>query len=253
MKEDNIESSKAPLIEHFIELRKRLLRSIMVLTLAFTASFIFSQEIYLFLVNPYIDVMGSESQMIFTAPQEFLLVKLKIALFGGLLISFPYFSLELYSFISPGLYKNEKIAMAPYFIFSPILFFIGSLLVHYIIMPLALNFFANMQITNNASNITVLMLPKVSEYLNLITSLIIAFGLCFQLPVFLSLLARVGFVNSDYLKKGRKYAIVIVFLISAFLTPPDLISQIGLAIPTLILYEISILIVSIIEKKRDNN
>jgi len=127
------------------------------------------------------------------------------------------------------------------------------LLVHYIIMPLALNFFANMQITNNSSNITVLMLPKVSEYLNLITSLIIAFGLCFQLPVLLSLLARVGFVNSDYLKKGRKYAIVIVFLIAAFLTPPDLISQIGLAIPTLILYEISILIVSIIEKKRDNN
>jgi sec-independent protein translocase protein TatC len=253
MSEDNIESSKAPLIEHFIELRKRVLRSIIVLAISFTASFIFSQDIYLFLVSPYIDVMGSESQMIFTAPQEFLLVKLKIALFGGLLICFPYFSLELYSFISPGLYKDEKIAMAPYFIFSPILFFIGSLLVHYIIMPLALNFFANMQITNNSSNITVLMLPKVSEYLNLITSLIIAFGLCFQLPVLLSLLARVGFVNSDYLKKGRKYAIVIVFLIAAFLTPPDLISQIGLAIPTLILYEISILIVSIIEKKRDNN
>ena len=150
-------------------------------------------------------------------------------------------------------YKDEKIAMAPYFIFSPILFFIGSLLVHYLIMPLALKFFANMQITNNSSNIPVLMLPKVSDYLNLITSLIIAFGLCVQLPVLLSLLARVGFVNSDYLKKGRKYAIIIVFLIAAFLTPPDLISQIGLAIPTLILYEISILIVSIIEKKRDNN
>ena len=142
--------------------------------------------------------------------------------------------------------------MVPYFVCSPILFFLGALTVHFFIMPLALNFFSDMQI-KNANSVTVLMMPKVSEYLNLITSLIIAFGLCFQLPVLLSLLARVGFITSDYLKRGRKYAVVLVFLIAAFLTPPDLISQIGLAIPTLLLYEISIFIVSMIEKRKDND
>ena len=139
-----------------------------------------------------------------------------------------------------------------FFICSPFLFILGGLLVQNIIMPLALSFFSNMQIDNSSENISILMLPKVSEYLNLITSLIIAFGLCFQLPILLSLLARVGFVTSNYLKKGRKYAVVLVFLFAAFLTPPDLISQIGLAVPTLILYEISIYIVSIIEKGKDD-
>ena len=238
MSEESIEDSKAPLIEHFIELRTRIIRSVIFLAFAFFIAFVISEEIYLFLVNPYEAIMGSGSQMIYTAPQEFLIVKLKIALFGGLLVSFPYFCMELYSFIAPGLYKKEKIAMAPYLIISPLLFMLGAITVHYIIMPLALNFFAEMQ--------------KVSEYLNFITSLIIAFGLCFQLPVFLALLARVGFVTSSLLKKGRKYAIVLVFLIAAFLTPPDLISQIGLALPTLLLYEISILIVSIIEKRKNN-
>tara|TARA_Y100001970_G_C14187887_1_gene833638 strand:+ start:976 stop:1734 length:759 start_codon:yes stop_codon:yes gene_type:complete len=252
MNEESIETSKAPLIDHFIELRTRILRSIFILSVTFIFAFIFSENIYLFLVNPYEEIMGSNSQMIYTAPQEFLMVKLKIALFGGLLITFPYFCLEIYSFISPGLYKKEKIAMAPYFIFSPILFLIGAITVQFFIMPLALNFFSDMQIKDSDS-ISVLMMPKVSEYLNLITSLIIAFGLCFQLPVLLSLLARVGFITSAYLKRGRKYAIVLVFLIAAFLTPPDLVSQIGLAIPTLILYEISILIVSMIEKKNNNN
>lgn len=252
MSEESIENSKAPLIEHFIELRKRILRSICVLSFTFLVAFLFSESIYLFLVDPYEQIMGENSQMIYTAPQEFLIVKLKIALFGALLITFPYFCLEIYSFIAPGLYKKEKIAMVPYFVCSPILFFLGALTVHFFIMPLALNFFSDMQI-KNANSVTVLMVPKVSEYLNLITSLIIAFGLCFQLPVLLSLLARVGFITSDYLKRGRKYAVVLVFLIAAFLTPPDLISQIGLAIPTLLLYEISIFIVSMIEKRKDND
>ena len=251
MSEESIEDSKAPLIEHFIELRTRIIRSVIFLAFAFFIAFVISEEIYLFLVNPYEAIMGSGSQMIYTAPQEFLIVKLKIALFGGLLVSFPYFCMELYSFIAPGLYKKEKIAMAPYLIISPLLFMLGAITVHYIILPLALNFFAEMQI-NNKESITILMMPKVSEYLNFITSLIIAFGLCFQLPVFLALLARVGFVTSSLLKKGRKYAIVLVFLIAAFLTPPDLISQVGLALPTLLLYEISILIVSIIEKRKNN-
>ena len=144
MNEESIEASKAPLIDHFIELRTRILRSIFVLSVTFIFAFIFSENIYLFLVNPYEEIMGSNSQMIYTAPQEFLMVKLKIALFGGLLITFPYFCLEIYSFISPGLYKKEKIAMAPYFIFSPILFLIGAVTVQFFIMPLALNFFSKL-------------------------------------------------------------------------------------------------------------
>ncbi|MEE2667751.1 MAG: twin-arginine translocase subunit TatC [Pseudomonadota bacterium] len=251
MAEKTVEDSKAPLIDHFIELRNRLIRSVSILGFAFFISFIFSNQIYLFLVEPFISEMGNNSEMIFTAPQEFLIVKLKIGLFGALLICLPYLAIEMYSFIAPGLYKEEKVAMVPYFFATPLLFLIGGLLVHYIIMPLALKFFISMQIINDNDGFSITLLPKVSEYLNLVTSLIIAFGLCFQLPVVLSLLARVGFVNSQQLRKGRKYTIVLVFLIAAFLTPPDLISQIGLALPTLILYEISILIVSSIEKKND--
>ncbi len=251
MAEKTVEDSKAPLIDHFIELSNRLIRSVSILGFAFFVSFIFSNQIYLFLVEPFISEMGNNSEMIFTAPQEFLIVKLKIGLFGALLICLPYLAIEMYSFISPGLYKDEKVAMVPYFFATPLLFLIGGLLVHYIIMPLALKFFISMQIINDNDGFSITLLPKVSEYLNLVTSLIIAFGLCFQLPVLLSLLAKVGFVTSQQLKKGRKYAIVLVFLIAAFLTPPDLISQIGLALPTLILYEISILIVSSIEKKKD--
>tara|TARA_S200000501_G_scaffold258691_1_gene242524 strand:+ start:39517 stop:40311 length:795 start_codon:yes stop_codon:yes gene_type:complete len=241
--------SKAPLIEHLIELRTRLIRSIGIFFVSFILSFYFSTGIYSFLVGPFFEIMGSSGEMIFTAPQEFLVTKLKVGIFGATLIGLPYFAIELYLFLAPGLYENEKMALVPYFIATPFLFLISTLMVHYIIMPLAISFFVSMQIDSFTSDISIKLLPKVSEYLSLVTSLIIAFGICFQLPVILTLLAKVGIIGSDNLKKGRKYAIVLTFLVAAFLTPPDLISQIGLAIPTLLLYELSILLVSMIEKK----
>ena len=243
--------TKAPLIDHLIELRSRLIKSIIVFFIVFLISFYFSSDIHSFLVDPFFSIVGSSGEMIYTAPQEFLMTKLKIAFFGASLIGLPYFVIQLYLFLAPGLYKNEKMALIPYLIATPFLFLISTLLVHYVIMPLALNFFVSMQIDSNIDNISIKLLPKVSEYLKLVTSLIIAFGICFQLPVLLTLLAKVGIIGSENLKKGRKYAIVLTFLVAAFLTPPDLISQIGLAIPTLLLYELSILLVSLIEKKNN--
>lgn len=240
--------SKAPIFDHLLELRSRLIRSFIIFTIGFCVSFYFSTSIYSFLVSPFFEATGAAGEMIFTAPQEFLITKLKVAMFGSSLIGLPYFSIELYAFLAPGLYKNEKTALIPYFIATPFLFFISSLLVYYFIIPLALAFFLSMQIESEISDISIKLLPSVSEYLSLITSLIIAFGICFQLPVILTLLAKVDIVGSDQLRAGRKYAIVLTFLVAAFLTPPDLISQIGLAIPTILLYEFSILLVSIIEK-----
>ena len=225
--------SKAPLIDHLIELRSRLIRSIVIFFIGFVISFYFSTSIYSFLVNPFFDIVGSSGEMIYTAPQEFLVTKLKIGIFGASLIGLPYFAIELYLFLAPGLYENEKMALIPYFIATPFLFLISTLMVHYLIMPLALNFFISMQINSNFDNISIKLLPRVSEYLKLV----------------LTLLAKIGIVGSENLKKGRKYAIVLTFLVAAFLTPPDLISQIGLAIPTLLLYELSILLVSLIERK----
>ena len=245
--------SQAPLFDHLLELRARLIRSSIVFFLGFCVSFYFSSNIYSFLVEPFFESTGSSGEMIFTAPQEFLITKLKVAIFGSSMIGLPYFAIELYSFLAPGLYKNEKSALIPYFIATPFLFFLSSLLVYYLIIPLALAFFLSMQVVSPIDNFSIKLLPKVSEYLQLILSLIIAFGICFQLPVVLTLLARVGIVGSEQLKKGRKYAIVLTFLIAAFLTPPDLISQIGLAIPTILLYEFSILLVSIIEKNNNAN
>tara|TARA_Y100001933_G_scaffold27696_1_gene23190 strand:- start:1384 stop:2178 length:795 start_codon:yes stop_codon:yes gene_type:complete len=241
--------SKAPLIDHLIELRLRLIRSIVIFFVGFLISFYFSTNIHSFLVNPFFDIAGSSGEMIYTAPQEFLMTKLKIGIFGASLIGLPYFAIELYLFLAPGLYENEKMALIPYFIATPFLFLISTLMVHYLIMPLALNFFISMQVESSFDNISIKLLPKVSEYLKLVTSLIIAFGICFQLPVVLTLLAKIGIVGSEILKKGRKYSIVLTFLVAAFLTPPDLVSQIGLAIPTLLLYELSILLVSLIERK----
>ena len=249
--ENQTDLSQAPIFDHLLELRSRLIRSLIVFMLGFCISFYFSSGIYSFLVSPFFDAAGSNGEMIFTAPQEFLLTKLKVAIFGSSLIGLPYFSIELYAFLAPGLYKNERTALIPYFIATPFLFLLSSLLVYYLIMPLALSFFLSMQIDSSMTDVSIKLLPRVSEYLKLIISLIIAFGICFQLPVILTLLAKVGILGSSQLKKGRKYAIVLTFLVAAFLTPPDLISQIGLAIPTLLLYEFSILLVKIIEKNND--
>ncbi len=253
VEKDSIEASKAPLLDHLIELRQRLLWSVVAVFVCFIVCFIFATDIYNILLHPYRIAVGADVpiEMQFTAPQEFFFTKLKLALFGAIFIAFPVIATQVYMFVAPGLYKNEKKAFLPYLAATPILFLIGGLLVYYVVMPLAMQFFLSMQQTGTDENISIQLNAKVSEYLGLIMTLILGFGICFQLPVVLTLLARVGFTSAAGLRSKRKYAIVGVFAAAAFLTPPDPISQLGLALPTLLLYELSIYAVQFVEKKQE--
>ena len=249
--QERIEDSKAPLIEHLIELRSRLMKTVIAVGIAFLICFFFASDIFNILIIPYEQAVGSERQveLIFTAPQEYFFTQLKLALFGAMFIAFPVIASQIYMFMAPGLYRNERDAFLPFLIATPILFSIGACLVFFVVMPLAMQFFLSMEQTGQGvAQIT--HLPKVSEYLGLIMTLIFAFGLVFQLPVVLTLLARAGLVDAEGLKTKRKYAVVAAFVMAAVLTPPDPVSQLGLALPTIILYEISIWSVKLVEKRR---
>ena len=241
--DDEVEASRAPLVTHLRELRKRLLHSIYALIVFFIFFFIFANEIFNFLVAPFEVASGADRErivkLIFTSPQEKFLTNIKIALFAAFFIAFPFIEMQIWKFIAPGLYRTEKKAFWPYLVATPVLFLLGAMLVYYLIMPLAMAFFLGFEQTG-ADIPNIEMLPRVSEYLGLIMLLIFAFGICFQLPVVLTLLTRAGIITADQLISGRKYAIVGIFAFAAILTPPDMISQIGLGIPTLLLYEISI-------------
>ena len=254
MKNDN--SEKSGFISHLVELRQRLINSFIFLFSFFVVCYFFSEEIYSFLVQPYADAVKDDNvnrRLIFTALQETFLTYLRVSFFAALFVSSPIILMQIWKFVAPGLYKNEKKAILPYLIATPILFLFGGMLVYYLIMPLAIKFFLSFEASSINSALPIQLEAKVNEYLSLVMKLIFAFGLSFQLPVILSLLARVGFIDSVFLKERRKYVVVIIFVAAAILTPPDPITQIGLAIPLLILYEISIFSVKIIEKRKNKN
>ena len=239
-------------ISHLTELRKRLIHCIVFLFSIFVVCYFFSEYIYGFLVDPYYSAVkedGTERRLIFTALQETFLTYLKVSFFTAFFVTSPFILIQVWKFIAPGLYKHEKSALMPYLIITPILFLLGGMLVYYLIMPLAIKFFLSFENSGAITNLPIQLEAKVNEYLSLIMKLIFAFGLSFQLPVVLSLLARIGIIDSEFLKQRRKYVVVIIFTAAAILTPPDPVTQIGLAIPLLILYELSIFSVNMIEKK----
>jgi sec-independent protein translocase protein TatC len=250
MSEDDIEASKAPLIEHLIELRRRLVWALLAIFVAFLVCFWFAKPIYNLLLWPYRLAAGADVpiEMIYTAPQEFFFTQVKLALFGAVFIAFPVLATQIYMFVAPGLYRNERQAFLPFLVATPILFLCGAALVYFVAMPLAMKFFLSMQQTGD-TQVQIHLTARVSEYLSLIMALILGFGICFQLPVVLTLLARAGLITADALKRYRRHAILAVFVVAAVLTPPDPISQITLAVPTVLLYELSIYAVKLAEKR----
>ncbi|WP_281803583.1 twin-arginine translocase subunit TatC [Methylocystis echinoides] len=248
--EAEIEASKAPLIEHLMELRERLIKALLAFLAMFVLSFFFAKDIYNILVIPYTQVAGPEAKLIYTAPQEYFFTQIKVALFAAAFLSCPVVFAQLYAFVAPGLYRHERAAFRPYLFATPIFFALGALLVYFLVMPNLLHFFIGMQQANEPGKAQIELLPRVSEYLSLIMTLVLAFGVVFQMPVILTLLGQVGIVSSQFLVDQRRYAIVIVFIIAAILTPPDVFSQLALALPGMLLYEASIYSVRLIEKKR---
>lgn len=243
--EDELAGSEAPLLDHLIELRTRLIRSIVVVFCLLIACFFVAKPIYEILLEPYrLAVAPEKVEVIFTSPPEWFFTQLNVAFFAALLIGFPYLAFEVYGFIAPGLYKKERKAFIPYLVATPLLFVLGTTLVYYAVLPMALHFFLGMQTPE------VRLLMKVSEYLSFAMTLILAFGICFQLPVILTLLAQIDLIGKKTLEKGRRYAVVIILIFAALITPPDPISQLGLSIPLYLLYEVSIFSVGLVEKRR---
>ncbi len=249
--EDEIEASKAPLMDHLIELRQRLIWAVAAFFVMFIVCFTVASHIYQILVWPYVWVSGEEHvRLIATHFLEQIFTHLKLAMFGAAFLSFPVVATQVYKFVAPGLYKNERQAFLPYLIATPFFFILGAAVVYFIAMPILIQFSMGLAASTNTEGATIELMPKVSEYLSLIMTLIFGFGICFQLPVVLTLLARAGLVTSQALRSGRRFAIVGIFAVAAILTPPDALSMMIMALPTVLLYELSILAVGRVEKRR---
>ena len=251
--EDQIDDKPMPLLDHLIELRTRLIYSMLAFMIAFAVCYYFSKQIYSFLAQPLADILhektGQERRMIFTALTEAFFTYLKVAMFGAAFISFPITVTQLWLFVAPGLYRSEKKALLPFLMATPVLFLLGASLAYYVIFPMAWRFFLSFEIPAGEGGLPILLEAKVSEYLGLVMKLIFAFGIAFQLPVGLTLLAKVGIIGSAGLKKYRRYSYVGMFIVAAILTPPDIISQLGLAVPLIALYELSVLMAKWVEPK----
>jgi sec-independent protein translocase protein TatC len=251
--EDTIDDKPMPLLDHLIELRMRLIWSMVAFVICFVGAYYFANDIYSFLARPLAEILRKhghgDPKLIYTQLYEAFFTRIKVAFFGGAFIAFPVIAMQIWLFVAPGLYRSEKRALAPFLVATPILFLLGAALAYYFVFPFAWEFFASFQSETGGGGIPIELLPKVGEYLDLVMKLIFAFGITFQLPVLLTLLAKVGIISSAGLKRFRRYAYVGMFVVAAILAPPDVITQIGLALPLIALYEISIISAKFVEPK----